>query len=179
MFFQPAGRLSIQFSIEEDDVLIVAVFHQESLGNPAQLREAQALIKVQGMDVSSHDRIELHDAETQSCAHGQRILDELLADVLPSSVRPDGIAGIADVAASAHVIGVQDVETDNLARLAIHGDTGMGLAAEKNVGLLIGQFLNLWEGNALTHHLVPDRHGLGCVVLLIFSDNYHVVKSKL
>ena len=64
---------------------------------------------------------------------------------------------------------MQDIETDNLARLAIGGNAGIGLAAEEAVGLLLGQFLDLWECHSLTHHLVPDLHGRGHVCLLLMS----------
>ena len=57
--------LPSQFDVEEDDVLVVAVFHKEALGNSAQTCEAQALIQVQSMDVSSHNSVELHEAEAQ------------------------------------------------------------------------------------------------------------------
>ena len=78
--------LPSQFDVEEDDVLVVAVLHEEALGNTAQAREAQALIQVQGMDVGRHDRVELHEAETQPGTHRQRVLHELLTDVKPAPI---------------------------------------------------------------------------------------------
>ena len=174
---QRAFKASLQLDVEEDDVLVVAVLHEEALRDAAQLCEAQALIEMQGMDVGSHDRIELHEAEAQSGAHSQRVFHKLFADVQPAFVRPDGIAGVGDVTASAHVVGVQDVETDKFARLTIHSDAGIGLAAEETVSLPLGQFLDLRERHAFTHHLVPNAHGLGHVLLLIFPDDNHTVQS--
>ena len=80
------------------------------------------------------------------------------------------------MAAAAHVVGVQDVEADHLARVAVHSNAGMGLAGEEAVGLLLGEFLELRERHALTHDLVPDFPGSGRVLFLIFPDRYHAVK---
>ena len=167
-------RIGLQFDIEQDDVLVVPVLHEKTPGNAAQLREAQALIQVQGMDVSSHNRIELHETEPQSGTHCQRVLHEQLADVQPALARFNGIAGIGDVPATAHVIGVQDVEADNLARLAVHSYARIGLAVEEVVSLPLVQFLDLRECHAFTHHLVPDAHGIGHVLLLIFPNRNHL-----
>ena len=43
-------RIGLQFDIEQDNVLVVPVLHEKAPWNAAQLREAQALIQVQGMD---------------------------------------------------------------------------------------------------------------------------------
>ena len=58
--------------------------------------------------------------------------------VLPTAVGPDGITGVADVAAAAHVVGMQDVEADDLSGVAVPGDGGIGLAGEEAVGLVRG-----------------------------------------
>lgn len=129
-----SGDFRLQWDVEEDDVLVVAVLHEEALGDSAQAGEAQALIEVQGVDVCGHDGVELEDAEAKPGTHDQRVIDELLADVLPASGRANGIAGVANVAASAHIVGVQDVEADEFACLVVGGDAGIGLAAEEVVG---------------------------------------------
>ena len=72
---------------------------------------------------------------------------------------------------------MQDVETDKLTRLAINSNARIGLAAEETVSFLIGQFFDLRERHAFTHHLVPNAHGLGHVLLLIFPDSNHTVQS--
>lgn len=138
----------------------------------------QAFIQMQGMDVCRYDRVELHEAETQPCPHRERVFHELLADVQPALARFDSIAGIGDVSAAAHVIGVKDVKTDNLARLAILGNACIGLAAEEAVSLLPGQFLDLRECHALTHHLVPYLHGRSHVLTLVFPNSNHIAEMN-
>ena len=170
-----SGGFRSQWDVEEEDVLVVAVLHEEALGDSAQAGETQALVEVQGVDVCCHDGVELEDAEAEPGPHDQRVLDELLADVLPASGRANGIAGVADVAAAAHVVGVQDVEADDFARLAVDGDSGIGLAAEEVVGRRPGQLVELRERYALAHDLVPDVHGLCGIGRLIFPDRDHVV----
>lgn len=170
--------LPSQFDVEEDDVLVVAVFHKEALGNSAQTCEAQALIQMQGMDVCRYDRVELHEAKTQPCAHGQRVFHELLSNVQPALARFDGIAGIGNMAATTHVIGVKDIETDNLARFAILGNACIGLAAEEIVSLLLCQFLDLRECHAFAHHLVPYLHGRSHVLTLVFPNGNHIAEMN-
>ena len=165
----------LEVDIQEDNVLVVAVLHEEALGDAAQAGEAEALIEVEGMDVGGHNGIELKDAEAKACANGQRVLDELLADVQTTLVIPDGVAGIADVSATAHVVGVEDVETDDLARVAIDGNASIRLVAEEVGSLLLGQFIDLRKSHALAHHLVPYAHGLEHIGRLIFPDDNHVV----
>ena len=138
----------------------MAVLHEEALGDSAQAGEAQALVEVQGVDVCGHDGVELEDAEAEPGTHDQRVLDELLADVLPAPGRADGIAGVADVAAAAHVVGVQDVEADEFARLAVGSDAGIGLAAEEVVGRLPGQLVEL--GNATPSRTTSFQMSMAC-----------------
>jgi hypothetical protein len=64
---------------------------------------------------------------------------------------------------------MQDVQADHLARLAILGYAGIGLAVEEVVSLTLGQFLDLEEITALTKQKTAASllsHGEAAVLFL-------------
>ena len=91
------------------DILIRSVLHPEPAGDRAELREAEALVKVAGVGVAFDDGVKLKDAEAELFCLGEAVEDELFADVAAAGGGCDGVAGVADVAAAADVVGVEDV----------------------------------------------------------------------
>lgn len=73
-------------------------------------------------------------------------------------VAAHGVACVADVAAAAHVVGMQYIQTHNLA--AFFGYPAVALTLEEGrAGFSIQQFL-LGKGDAVLHYLVPyGSHG--------------------
>ena len=82
------------------------IFHAESLWDNTELRKAKSLIQVQSMDIGGNYGIELEYAETKTGARFQRVLHQLLANMKPTLTLLDGIAGIANVTASAYIVWV-------------------------------------------------------------------------
>ena len=150
-------------------ILKVAVLHAEALGDGAELGEAETLIEVPRVDIRGDDGVELQDAEAVRPALRETVGDQGLAEVQAARCALDGVARVADVAAAAFVVGMQDVEAEDLAvRL---GDGGVGLSGEKfRAGLLV-QAVLLRKGDAVLHDLVPDPDHIGQVRRLIGSDS--------
>lgn len=82
----------------------------------------------------------------------------------------DGVAGVADMAAAADVVGVQDIKAVNMSGLPILGDGGKRLLREKRgAGCRVQQLL-LREGDAVLYDLVLDADQSRKVGLCICSD---------
>ena len=99
----------LQFNVIRTDILVMSVLHSESAGNCPKLFEAKAFVKMSCVYVGFHDSIELQNSETQSPPLFQTIKDKLLTYMLSSNSGWDCIACVADMAASADIIGMQDI----------------------------------------------------------------------
>ena len=109
--------------------------------NHAKPTETKPLIDMQGMNVAGYYGIELHDFETEASRHLQRMLYQLVTDVLSPPALFHGIAGVGDVTAATHIIRVQDIKTDELPGFTVHGNARVGLACEEWVSRLLVQLL--------------------------------------
>lgn len=47
------------------NIFVMAIFHAEALWDNTELSKAQALVKMQSMNIGGHNGIELEDTETQ------------------------------------------------------------------------------------------------------------------
>ena len=68
------------------DIRVGAVLHAESLGDSAELYEAELLVEVTRVDIRLHHSVELQYAEALMLSLFEAVLDELLADVPPADV---------------------------------------------------------------------------------------------
>ncbi len=93
------------------DILIAAVFHSEAVGNGAELNEAEPFIKMAGVDIAFHNRIELHHAKAEALCLNETIAHKLFADVLSAAGGIHGVAGIAYMPAAADVVRMQNIES--------------------------------------------------------------------
>lgn len=159
------------------DVLVAAVLHPEAAGDGAELDEAEALVEVPGMDIVLHYRIELHNSEAVGLRLGQAVGDQLLSQMSAAAAGIDGVARIRNVAAAADVVGMQDVEADNIALLLCHA--AIGLCRKKIVAALLIEAVQLGKGHALLHHLIPDPHHRRDVFFIIASDDHAVPPYRL
>ena len=63
------------------------------------------------MDIGSHNSIKLQNTEALFMCLSDAVPDQLLPDVQSSFFSAYRIAGITDVSASSHIVGMQDIET--------------------------------------------------------------------
>lgn len=152
------------------DILIRSVLHPEPAGDRAELREAEALVKVAGVGVAFDDGVKLKDAEAELFCLGEAVEDELFADVAAAGGGCDGVAGVADVAAAADVVGVEDVEAVDDAVLL--GDARVALGREKVSACCQVERLFLREGDAVFDDFVPDFDDLGEISGGVFAYNH-------
>ena len=140
------------------------------------------------VDVRGDDGVELQDAKAVRLALRETVGDERLTEVQSACCALDGIARVADMAAAALVVGMQDVKAEHLAvRL---GDGGIGLLCKKFCAGLLVQKMLLRESNAILDDLVPDSDHIRQVGRLIGSDSdlhgdsrslkklYHIIVKK-
>ena len=110
--------------------------------------------------VTGHYSIELQNAEPQRFSAVQAVPDQGLADVAAPVCAAHRKAGVGNVAAAAHVIGVQDVKAQDRAAFVLLSHSAVGLFCEKGFCALCFQRFKLRESLALTHDFVPDLcHG--------------------
>ena len=103
----------------------MTILHAETLWNNTELGKSQSLIQMQSMDIGGNDGIELKYAETKTGACFQRVLHQLLANMKPTLTLLDSVAGIADMTATAYIVGMENIETNGLIRLTIYSDASI------------------------------------------------------
>ena len=90
----------------------MAVLHAEALGDRAELGEAEPFIEMPRVDVRGDDGVELQDAKAVRLALRETVGDERLTEVQSAYRALDGIARVADMAAAALVVGMQNVKAE-------------------------------------------------------------------
>ena len=121
--------------------------------------------------VGRNDGVELQHPEAARPALHKAVRHQLFADMQPARGPLDGVAGVADVAAAADVVWVQDIKAIDRSGIRVHRGGGIGLCGEEGRAGLGGQKLLLREGHAVFHDLVPDAHERGKVLRSVFSDD--------
>lgn len=148
----------------------MAVFHAEAAGDGAEGLKAKALVQVPRVRVAGDDGVELQNPEAMCPALFEAVRNQLFTDVQTARCALDSVAGVADMAAAADVIGVQDIKAVYMAGLPVFCDGSMGLLREKGrTGFCVQQLL-LREGHAVLYDLVPDTVQSRKVGLRICSD---------
>ena len=88
----------------------MAVFHAEAAGDGAEGLKAKALVQVPRVRVAGDDGVELQNPEAMCPALFEAVRNQLFTDVQTARFALDSVAGVADMAAAADVIGVQDIK---------------------------------------------------------------------
>ena len=157
--------------IVRTDIFIMPVLHEKAIRDRAQLYKSQPLIQVSRVDIVFHDCIKLKDPEPKPFPLDQAILDQLLPDMSPPAGGTDRIAGIADMAAAAHVIGMQDIKSYHISGLVLrHPIVGLGgkeLLTDHSI-----KEVQLGKGNPLLNDLIPYFDHGRQIFLLVFSDDH-------
>ena len=123
------------------------------------------------MDIALHHRIELEHAKPVLLSLNEAVLHQHFPDMQAATCCADRIAGVADVSAPPHIVGMQDVQPVNLSSFGIFRNAAIALAFKKfPAGLFIQTFL-LRKGDPLLHHLIPDPDHGGQICVFIFSDH--------
>ena len=135
------------------DILVAAVLHAEALWYGAKLHKAKALIKVTGMDIALHHSIELQNTEAVKLRLLKAVKHQLLADMETSALTADRIAGIADMSAAPHVIGVEYIKSQHLSVKSCNSAVCLGGKELPSAGLV--KKLLLRKGNTLLNYLIP------------------------
>ena len=92
------------------NILVHAVFQQIAAGDHAHTLESQLGVQLDRTVIALDNGIEDQNAVAQLLCLFQRVAHQSLADLHATHFRRNGIAGVGVVTASAHVVGVQDVQ---------------------------------------------------------------------
>ena len=111
---------------------------------------------MQGAVILLDHGVELHQPKAERRRRFQTVPHQRLARAPVPRAALDGVAGVGDVAAAPLVVGVEDVEADDLAVFLRHG--GKALRVKERPRRLRRQKVELGEGHAVLHHLIPDQH---------------------
>ena len=90
-----------------DDIFVVSVFEQESLGNHAELRKAEFLVELECRRICRDNRIELQNPDADFLGLREAILYENFADMLAALVLLDRIARIRNMPAAPDIVRVE------------------------------------------------------------------------
>lgn len=146
-----------QYDVVEDYVLVTSVLRAETAGDGAQLGEPHLPVEGERGGVGGHDGVELDYAEPLLPGRLLGVGHEEAPHMSPADVGTDGVAAVGDVPAAADVVGVEDVEPQDLAGVGVGGDAGVRLGLEELHGLGHGEGLLLGEGVAFLDDGVPDK----------------------
>ena len=115
--------------------------------------EAQLAVEIQGRGIAADHGVELQDTKAQLPGFFQAVAHQGFAQAPPSGAGSHGVAGIADMAAAAHIVGVQDIKAQELP--VLFADAGKALRLEKGQSALPVQLLCLGESHPGFHHFIP------------------------
>ena len=91
--------------VVRDDILVPAVLPAEAAGDDAELYKAEPPVQRERGRVGADDRVELQHTEAEVLGGFHAVPHERLPDMLPAQPAFYGIARVADVAASAPLLG--------------------------------------------------------------------------
>ena len=112
-------------------------------------------------------RIELQDPVSGRLCLFHTVGYKQPSDLLSAMARIHRVAGVAEMAAAADVVGMENVKT--VYRAVLHRDCGAGLRAEELSSGFFVKCLFLGKGVSFFDDLIPDADHLGNVILRIFS----------
>jgi hypothetical protein len=140
-----------------NDILECSVLLSESAWDHAKLNESELAIKSKSAFVCPDDGIELQDAESAFFCPAHGVADKRFPDMMPSPVRYNGIAGVADMPASPDVVRMQDIKPGDLSGFFVSGKSCKGLHGKERMTSFRIKLILLGEGNAVADDLVPNR----------------------
>ena len=115
--------------------------------------EAQLAVEIQGRGVAADHSVELQDPKAQFFGLVQAVAHQGFPQAPASGPGGNGVAGVADMAAAAHIVGVQDVKAQDFPVLL--ADAGKALGLEKFQAALPVQLLHLGKSHPGFHHFIP------------------------
>src|SRR5699024_3947782 len=113
-----------------------------------ETHKAQFLIKSQSICIAADHCIKLENTESQFSPFIHAVLYQNLSYMLPPHIRPHCIAGITDMPAAPDIIGMKDIETYNVSRVLITGDSRKRLFLKKCMSAFLCQRLCLWKSHS-------------------------------
>ena len=88
------------------DILVLSVFSAKAPGDHSKSHKAKSFIKMSCMNVGRHHGIELQHPEALFLSLHQTVLHQLFSDMQSPCLSAHRIAGIADMPAVSHIIGM-------------------------------------------------------------------------
>ena len=165
----------LQCVIIRTDIFKMSVLHPEACRNRSKLYKAQALIQMPGMHVGFHHSIKLQYAKFMPLRLFHTVQNQLLSDMSTPHRTVDSIAGIANMAAAANIVWMQNVKPRHTACRLCH--TAIGLGSKKQLSALYIQEFLLREGNPIFHNLIPDfYHGRKVLLRIRSYANFHITR---
>ena len=126
-----------------------------------------------GMHVRGNHCVELQDSVAKLRRLPHRILYQKFSYMTAATIPPDSIARICDMATSSDIVGVQDVDADDL---MVHKSHGGILSLKERFSLIHRETLLLRKSLPVLHNLIPDRCCLPGITDLKFPDSNLLVQ---
>ncbi|MPM96925.1 hypothetical protein SDC9_144095 [bioreactor metagenome] len=108
----------------------------------------------------------MQKAEPKLPSRRHTVCDQCFSNALSALILPNGIACVADMSATANIVGMQNVQRHNLARFSVARNTGKGLLLKEAKPVNRRQFLCLRKCDSLAHNLIPNSDGLPDILCL-------------
>ena len=131
------------------------------------------------MDIARYNRIKLHNCKALFLCLPQTVPYKLFTNMQPSAISRDCIACICNMAASANIIRMQNIQPQYFSGLHLLRNTTIGLLCKKSCTCLRIQTVLLWKCNSILNNLFSDVCHLCNVFFRILSDDYFSQSSLL
>ena len=100
-----------QDMIMGNDVLITPILHKESSWYHAQLCKSKLFIQMERRSITLHHSVKLKYPESQLFPLLHAMLHQCLSDMVSPQLGFNRVAGIADMAAAPHIIGMENIQS--------------------------------------------------------------------
>ena len=148
------------------------VLHPESAGDDPELHKSKFFIQAEGMGITAHHRVKLHNSKSHLLCRLQTMCDQNLTDPVSTQIFSYCIACITYMPASSYIIGMQDIQAHDFTCFFLVCDPGKRLFLKKRLPCLFRQHFLLGKCNALLNHLVPYIYSRDCITSPIFFHFY-------
>ena len=146
-----------------------AIGHAKAAGDDRHFGEPELLIQRQSGSVGCHDRIKLQNAKAECLCLLQAVAHKRFTDMPAPCRRGDSIRSVANMPASAHIVGVQDVKTAHSS--SFYPNARVALGEKEGIGFGRGEAAFLREGIACAHNLISHLRRLRGILALV-RDNH-------
>jgi len=148
------------------------VFHTKSARDRSERDKPEPLIQVPRVYIGGDHSVELHNFKIMLPGLRKAVEHQLFADVLSPAPGAHRKARVADMSASADVVGMQNIHSVYFRVIFTFCDSTIRLLGKKRLPRFLGKIIFLRESDSLFNDFIPNPNHFRNIVFPILSDYY-------